>query len=542
MQLGRLVNNCIYFLFLAIIPLLVFSHSNYLKDNYTVIKWSLLYFIVPYIFVTGAFTRKKIYLPILNKYSQLLLILLAIFYINMRVFANPVTILQTTLDTGLFISLILIVVNIFKINNETLKHFKIVLILSGLLSVVISILQYVGFNFITTWDPKYAATFGNPNMLAEFLGFSWIAMLWLNSNSKYSLTLKHIGIFLCTMCLWLLNCRSVLLAIIIILVIQRKKISEFKLIVVQLLIAFCLTHISYFSIEKHGSDKDTVSVITNKAEANTGSTYHRFKLWKASILLIYNNFFKGIGPGELEFDFIPYLIAANYKQHENEVEISPHNEFLRFTAEYGAFYATIGVLLIFSIFKNNYVKSKDTVDGNFIISLFIYFLIESFLQFPLLNALSFFNFTIMLGLMLKNQSEEFELKIPSRILLIGFSFLLMYISLARFYSNYYQENYKNYDEIRNACKYFPANWRACDNFSQYNISTGKFAEAESTLLLILKSSPYNFSVLSSLSYLYWEMGDIKKSCDYAKKYVYMFDKLESSVTKFYFENCRNKYK
>lgn len=89
------------------------------------------------------------------------------------------------------------------------------------------------------------------------------------------------------------------------------------------------------------------------------SVYYRFKIWRSSLLLFYDNIFGGIGvsPENFQKSYLPYAVSGA------EVAEHSHNLFLQIGIEMGVFaLAAFLVVLIFALRKVLSPPSRDPMD------------------------------------------------------------------------------------------------------------------------------------------------------------------------------------
>ena len=129
----------------------------------------------------------------------------------------------------------------------------------------------------------------------------------------------------------------------------------------------------------------------------------RLTIWKASLNLIRNNFFFGVGTGdiqdELNKEYI--LIPGNNLAIQNN--LNAHNQYLEVQLENGF----IGLVLFLSIFGMMiYIsfKESNTLYLIFVVTVFISFMFETMLN--RLGGVAFFSLFAMLLLNIKDKEEN----------------------------------------------------------------------------------------------------------------------------------------
>jgi O-antigen ligase len=190
--------------------------------------------------------------------------------------------------------------------------------------------------------------------------------LFIRKNKKVS-SLKIISLVILVVFLFQLTSKItilflVLFAIIFLIYLIKQKIFPIKKLLIVTSI-FALIFISLFATHKvrarFGNMFEVVFDASNKNSKSHESNNLRFAAIDAGLHLIKDNFWMGVGTGDLSTEMSKYYqendIQGAYIQH-----ISPHNQFIRTFAMYGVF-GFISLLAIFAIMLFIAVKSKNVL-------------------------------------------------------------------------------------------------------------------------------------------------------------------------------------
>ena len=207
------------------------------------------------------------------------------------------------------------------------------------------------------------STFGNKNILAEFLGFSLVLFLaFIDSNDlklKYSLKVLSAALIVY---LYFLECRSVFLALLVtcafLLIRKRLKFRTLQEILCYAAVLFALLHLpkpGFITINNVSQIKVEFpllpSTITNPT-CRSFSLFERINFWKASWKMIQDHPW-GVGSDRFDYAFLPYKMQF-MPLREQEIEKSPHNEYLRFLSEEGLWVCFLGCILMMSLFHQGF--------------------------------------------------------------------------------------------------------------------------------------------------------------------------------------------
>lgn len=126
----------------------------------------------------------------------------------------------------------------------------------------------------------------------------------------------------------------------------------------------------------------------NDSNTSWGSASLRLKQWKSSIEVIRNNYFWGVGFGDVESELVNIYRSKNWNDLA-EAKYNSHNQFLQTTCGSGAF----GILILVSLITISFRKAiitQDTLYLGFLIVFFLFSMTESTLEVQ--KGIVYFNF------------------------------------------------------------------------------------------------------------------------------------------------------
>lgn len=535
-----------FLIFIAIIC------SKYFQDHFTVIKWHAahalgLALLAPLIF------RQTFSWPKLSKQELFLLISLSIiglgniFYLRSLDFQSPLQ------DRLCFLILFYFFFLGFKEKKLSLIHFTVPILIA---TAIVDVYAFV--EMITPKEShlypymagvKASSLFGNTNMTAQFLGISILFQFQhlFSGAAKKINTKSTLLIFMFAFTLAYINylaCRSVMLALLSPLiwlswqfrVWEKKKIL---LITLPLTLFFAIT-INNFRPEGNLFTK-SYQEMQQQGTDNQNSMYLRLSLWESSLKLIKRNPM-GVGTGNTEFNLVPFQVNTKVPADEKVVYNTPHNEYLRYLIEDGLVYTLMALALLviwagkfFPLVQKRGARPEDAL----IFALFAYYAVESFFQFPLLNAYPFVIFAMMLAYLLARthtQESKTVRFVPQAGLALIF-IMMAYLSWANIVSSYNIANlFKVREKMQTACSIFPSRWRGCLHLTQILIEEGKLHDADQELQRFLRQSPYHFVAMRLMGINQFKLGNMARGCFYFYQYDRLFDS-KSSIHRDLMQNC-----
>ena len=240
----------------------------------------------------------------------------------------------------------------------------------------------------------------------------------------------------------------------------------------------------------------------------------------------------GVGPGNFPFNILPFQQMTQNGIHEFILVKSPHNEFLRFVAEDGFFYA----LLIYFFFINLFLKNRSTFTTDkskslFFWSMLLLFTIETLLQFPFENPLPFVGLALFSSLLLSHQGTlRVKLNKISLVTFILF-FIVALTSFSRLYNRLgnrlFTEN-KRLDRF--LCRASVEFWPTCIRRSKQLEHDGSIDPAIEAIQSGLLLQNNNYFLFREWIILQFKKDNIKKACHAFHIYNSLFENHRSSLT------------
>lgn len=370
-------------------------------------------------------------------------------------------------------------------------------------------------------DPNlYSSTFGNMNMLAQYMLMSLVILHLIRTTETGVFTKRIVFLlsFVGLIIVVLSQARSAYIGLVLIAMVSlghrlqnQKKVFLFSVISMVLLISIFLMQRENFVInvlipEKSYSLKFRKDVLVDS-----------IKMLKKKPL--------GYGVGNFVFNFIPFEMAGEIRPHETNIVATPHNEFLRLGIENGLVYLSL-LLSLFVVFTRR-LFSENLLSGKekYLFLLFsCAFLPELFFQFPFDNAFPFFVSAIGLGWALSKIKAAKGIELPTpwmRVLLVVTCSVLL-VALVRWTvsKSFERSNNLRYSEL--ACELDRSNWRACFRHIELLLYSGDPEAGISRLREQLATSPYNYPMLKLLSKIQLQIGNKEQGCKALHFYVSIF--------------------
>lgn len=359
----------------------------------------LLYFLINY---------KKIELP----KSPILLSFLSLFIIScFSVFVAINKVESIVRLTDLYVVLSTLAISFVLIKQKLINLRFILWVIIVKLSIEL-IQVYYQFYFYTNgfkdsfeggFSQYLKSNYGNKNVTSfAFLCQSSLAMIMLfKIKSRLAKTLISILIFATFYILFYISTRAALLSLFLSVIIisllfaykffilRRLYVDELKK--VGLYIFMIAASYSVFIINNQDQDinvTDRVSGLTNLETDE--SLNNRLRYWTQSLKSIKDRPFLGVGIGNWQIYSTKYDSENIYSY---VVPYTTHNDFLEIFAETGVFGFISYLFFFFYIFKKNFnnliswTESNKSLDNLFILLCFMYFFIDSTINFPLTRPL-----------------------------------------------------------------------------------------------------------------------------------------------------------
>lgn len=418
-------------------------------------------------------------------------------------------------------------------DNLTLKKVAIISLVPFILVSTIGLVQYA--NIPTSFLPKgqgAISTLANINMVAQYLGLTspLILYLYFNTESRTIRRIIEVSLALAVTYLIYCMCRSIMLGCLgalVIATVGRYFPLGFYLRTL-VLIAMFFSLVSYTGVRSGGSLEDIRPVTS--FETKTKTTSGRLVIWANTLDMISDSII-GHGPGSFEYKFHKYnLDEKNRFSNEKTVFLSPHNEFLRLSAEEGFIFLLTIILLIGLLFFRALSSRKNQSQYRNEIRLCLLYLpifgAECLFQFPFILPVGILYGGILLGVLLylsKSDSPDF-IHLPFKRVLLFLAFILLTThSIRKWNADYVFSSLKrDLEASRIACRLYPNHWRVCNQQAFLEATHGNFLLARELSDGMLQKNEYFFPSIHVRFNIEHIARDFSASCHYAKKYDSLF--------------------
>jgi hypothetical protein len=278
-------------------------------------------------------------------------------------------------------------------------------------------------------------------------------------------------------------------------------------------------------------------------------TGNQLTRWKNTVTMIQSHLLLGVGPGNYEFEYIPFSHSQgqDLELTEHTVVKSPRNGYLQAAAQGGILLLLTVMSALFWIGRFLWMgfhkgqKSKEQPVFAFISSVYVFLVIDAFFGFPMENAFLIYVIAVLGGLAATTgKPVSFTVETPFKWAL--FAPLLLGITYFGFLFHYTKTielwNMDSYPKVSFACEHFPSNWKVCLRKSELEIASQNYKEAAKTSQSLLDKNPLNFPALQLGSIASANQGNYEESCRLLKSYDTIFE-LHSSVHAMVVNNCRS---
>lgn len=398
-----------------------------------------------------------------------------------------------------------------------------------------------------------AATFGNRNMLALYLGMALVGSvlyrhLFVSSGKWY-----WFAVVLLMAALFGLRCRSVLIgalgaSLIVSWVGGRTLLAALRLAgvfaltcsVTALFITFSANNEQFqkspdLDENLESSRKNAINQLT-MSDYKVDTVAERFGVWGDCLNMIADRPL-GIGPARFEFGLIPYATVGSRVNREWQTFRSPHNDFLRFAVEDGALAGILIVGLGFMIAieaTRIFFRAKVSVAQLTLIGLLPLLVSEMCFQFPHEVAGGMFLGAMVLaaGILCFEEGEvrERDASVRSHFkilpdwlrphLLPGIVGLIAgcatYATYCFGYGNYLATTeHRDPAALLKSCQLDPRNYRACvtEAWTSYQSKAAETKDiATSRLMDELWARPYCFPAMNFAIRALANHGDLANAC------------------------------
>jgi len=524
---------------LAAVP---FCVSSLLSNSYELPRWLLAGLLLVLLLLSQLFTRKSIVLPILPQKFLLLvgLVIFAqicnIYLLNNLVFGDYFYYIAILFGFSFFF-----LQDVGGRGCSVYLNYAWSLLFSCILISVIGFLQLSGFpvleKLVGARNEGVAATFGNVNYTAQFLGVCILFFLYAQANvsSKRSSNFFVVGIIVAITYFSFLNTRSVIIGLVLSLgwLYLRNNILTRRVLVKLIFGALILIPLSHRLVQMGAREFMT--------DERVKSAHIRLDMWMGTLKMIADHPL-GVGIRNFNFSFVPYRQFVNLQVEDKESILNPHNEFLSIAAESGlpiAFAILACVTWFFSrFFRGKKFASENSREYDFLIAIAIFLFVESLLQFPFDGAWPVIIFSFLLAGVL----NSWGFKQDKEGSILRLAFLLISAFIANHLTSYHLASAATkrssiLEKARFACDERPQDWFGCHRYAQALVKQGKSEEAEVVLLEEIKKQKYNWFAIGLLGEIYHNTGRQQAGCDLYKKIDAWFNG-KSRVHDFIHDKCK----
>lgn len=367
---------------------------------------------------------------------------------------------------------------------------------ANLISVVLVILylwcQMLGLDFLDlTFGSRPNSFFGNPNMLAQFLGLSFFVQVHNTENKWRDITL---GVIAAT--IYYMGCRSVFLGVVLgVPFLHWSKKSALSTALTTLIFIGAYSAFPHLTVGKKQMQESTQ---VQGADGN-GSTWEIRKTLWTSALSVWKDHPMGVGAGGFEFSDTPYRVGTNTPNAEFLTYNTPHNEFVRYLVEEGPVYVVGALFFLLPLIRRERLMWGMTA--------FIF--VECFFQFPFMNAASFFYLAFWVSRLLY-QGATFVTP-PRWRYLLGLLLLVLFVRVS--YTSYLISNKHNLpQEMELACRLNPASWRACIYKAITLMTVDKYKQADDAYQYLHHHYPHMYPALRHEAINHFKLNNTHDGC------------------------------
>lgn len=341
----------------------------FIKFKYNWISLNVIEILIIVLFLVWVFSKSKKYLILDTQY--LIPVLLIFIGLLLSLVANKNYYVGFGIIKGWFILPIIFAIIFYdnlKKDEKLLDWSLTALFCSGVFVSVEGI--YYWISGLLTYDGRLTVFYNSPNQLAMFLAVPFLVGLLfafkekeLNKKILYALGFLLVGLnlyFTFSYGAWL--AAGVSLGVVFWLIYNEFWKKKIVVLLIILLVVF-LTGAAYgklTSIERKGLRSSLTS---------------RMMIWKSAGLMIKNNPFFGIGPGNFQEKYLEY--QKYFPPYLEWAVPQPHNLFLAFWLESGLAGLFGFVFLLVQFFRDNKKAiGNNRLYGSLCLALMLYFLIH----------------------------------------------------------------------------------------------------------------------------------------------------------------------
>jgi hypothetical protein len=260
------------------------------------------------------------------------------------------------------------------------------------------------------------------------------------------------------------------------------------------------------------------------------------QVWKHSLQLIKANPL-GVGVDRFDFTFPTFQRAPG---GDNQLMLSPQNDFLRWFAEDGL---VLGTIFLFGIFY--FLRKWRKSEGRHAAVVFpvgAFFLAEMIWSSPWQSPFSMALGAVVIGCMAAGVWKRRMLPAHAgtrALLLVSWIFLL--VCLGRALVSHSFERTEDVFRAKLSCRAVSSNWRACLNYGSLLLAQGETTEARREVERVLEAEPWNFVAIRHLGVIALKQGDRLEACFLSWRYDDLFGG-QSELSEQYAKNCPAKWR
>lgn len=536
----------------------------FFNDQYCPAKWGIVYLMICVFVMSYLISKSRV--SFFNDQKVIILIVLLLSQYLIGAVTYPGAYENQILDWISFICLFYLAYQIETQEiSKCLKNLSFWIIASTVLVILFGFTQILHWNIFPSLlrNEFPSSFFGFQNMTAEFIGISIIFQEYLRTlelkNKKQTFNRVLLtGLQCLSVCyLFILQCRSVILALVIVSLFplffgKPRRIFLLALMMAGVLLNYSVKFDIHFVPIQHESQWNSSLLISpldnNQAllDVKKGNIQTRISRWKNTLQIIEDHPF-GIGPGNYEF-----LYPLYHSKEEKDVELteynlvrSPHNGYLTVLVQNGIPFFITFVLLVGLLFKRGWslLRSQNyrlCPEMMLISSGLIFIFIDAIFAFPMEMAFPFYCTAILCGFYFRKVFPiiSFSDSVRGRmtkVILCSFLFYIGDVGLVFLHSKWVEgARVDDYSNVEFSCRMFPSNWRVCLRKARLEMEQGNYFEAEKTAKEMLSFHPDFYPTLAVLTPALFLQGKHKEGCEIAKRYDSIFD----SASSFHEDNLR----
>lgn len=377
---------------------------------------------------------------------------------------------------------------------------------------------------------KVASTFGYANITAQFVAIAMLFLIFCGLPQLKAERWLTVAVLLSGLTyLFLLRGRSVLagflLAVAVALFYRWKSGQKlFRWSWVAGAVALVFTFLVGFQVAKGKTIGEALrfSMYAEKSEI----LVYRQDVWTQTLRMIADKPF-GVGVDRFEFEFVPYHRFGSTISYAS-LELSPHNEFLRYLAEDGiplalAFFVLLALLL------RAWWRNASVASRGFHLPLLVFYGAEMLFQFPWQLGFPVYFGAILFGSLAAEAFAEYRLKESVSGAVLSLLLLFQLIGTAQAFIVRSFENSDKPDRLAMVCRLVPADWRSCIKLARMEADLGNVPAARARLLAEMERAPWNFYAWRFMGMVALRGGDKLEGCFYHWRYLDLFQKYDKEM-------------